>query len=179
MYNKINELNMDVQIDKNGFLIFDSISDIELLESYGFKIPDCGFNDEYILCEHCNTAIEIHPYNITPQYTIIDNEIICTNCLNNNDDDLIIEYIDTHINNSKIAISLIDEDVLKSHGFIKCSCNDNDCKFENGLYEGTNDKPDEILQNAIYNNKDKDFVFQILNVNPFNVDFTLWHRLKE
>ena len=182
---KDDSINMDICSDR--FVIIESHEDIQKIESImNKKIDDIfdewGFSDEYMKCDNCNNHITSNPYD-GKDYAVLDNELICGNCIRDNydinkpnDHDLIDEFLSTIINNPKSANNILSEKIFSNLGFENCKCKDELCSFDNGLHIGCDDNPEIILQNAMAKNPDKEFIFDIQDINMFNVNFTIYSR---
>ena len=171
----------EITITNDNFIIIDSWNTVEKIESLmNDKIDNIfdewGFSDEYTSCYECNKSIHTMSYG-KPQYTILNEcDIVCKECITKNHKD---EYINELINNPKKANVLLSIDDIKNHGFTQCHCEDNQiCSFiEHGLREKTYN-PEKILKNAIEKNPNKEFIFDITNIDMFEIDFTLYSRTK-
>lgn len=96
---------------------------------------------------------------------------MCENCVKENPED----YINELINNYRMANTILSKQELEEQGFERA----NDEIYENGLYEGQNDKPEKILHKALQA-KDGEYLFNIVkDYNPFQVVWELWKRKED
>lgn len=165
--NYINYGRVDLDRVLDNEIEFFSIDDI-LNDSY-------GFSDENIICDECNIHVCTTPgfYGDIPQYTIMNDTLLCGECVKNNHVD---EYIEGLINNPKNANILLSHDDLIDNGFNICNCKNEVCAFESGFHHGQTDNPDTILKNAIAKNPDKEYVFMITSIGQFDVNYTIYSR---
>ena len=171
-------INGNVTITNDDFYIFESCNDVDEIERLtGLQIDDIlknwGFSDEYVSCNHCNNVI----YLSERYYYISNNEIICGDCLRENKD-FQEDYIEYLINNHEVANTILTVSQLKDIDFKPCNCNDDQCKFWAGLRDQKQDNPENILKKAIKLNPDLDYIFDIINISMFDIEFTLYHRCK-
>lgn len=176
--------------DEDGmpFIIVHSHNDIELFEkvlinylsdyieedeidSKMCELFDSGFSDEYSYCIDCRKIIRIIPdrYGWTPQYYLAEGEgFVCLDCFNK-DSNLQEYYIESLINDSGDANTLLTHKQLESMGFKKL-----DEMYESGYHEGMNDNPKEIF------NKLKDeyneIIFNIYENSQFYTIFNVYVR---
>lgn len=168
---------LSFELDTYGRLPDDIKGTIEDFKDIDSILKEWGFSDEYGTCDNCLNHVELKPMDKI-DYWVKDGSIICGDCIRT-DESLTNDYINHLINNPQHANTILNDSHLEAANFKKCICNNNICAFENGLHIGANDKPDEILKNAIAKNPDREFIFDITGVNMFQIDFTLWNRKKE
>lgn len=126
-----------------------------------------GFSDEYAICDDCGKAFKTSPDGYSPSpYWIGDGFIICEDCVKNNYKE---DYLESLLNNPKKANTILSEKELLELGYEKVS------EFENGWY-GTCDDPEEILETAMRENPENDYLFSIKENQPFCVIFELWKK---
>lgn len=176
--------DIDFKISQDGLIIIDSWDNVKEIEDIFNKpidgiIENWGFSDEYYICDNCNNSIHIYSYD-KKDYAFLesDNIIVCGNCIRDMSNDFYKEYIEYLINNPKHANTILPENTLENMGFKKCNCNNEECSFESGLREGSNDNPIEILKHAIAKNPDKDYIFDVNDVDMFGVRYTILSRDK-
>lgn len=180
---KIQKANIDIDITDDNFIIIQSDSDIKKIEGLFNKSIDkifdnWGYSDEYTSCSNCINVIHLITYDKN-DYAFINNEIICGNCIRDTDNDFYKDYINDIINNPKRANTILPDNILENEGFKKCNCNNEECNFESGLREGSNDDPKQILNKAIAKNPDKEYIFDVTNIDMFGVFYTIWNRVKQ
>ena len=173
-------LELNIRKCSNDIYLIDSREDIKELTKLGYDIDNinCGFSDEYVVCEKCNKAIYV--YSSMPDCaTINESELLCGDCIRE-DKTKQEQLIEDVINNPKRAIAILTEKILEEHGFKKCSCDSegNICKFETGLHTHMTDDPTKILENAISRNPYKEYIFEVTDANMFGVEYTIWNRDK-
>ncbi len=165
-YNDIPLFLADKQINPDKYISIDNIFD------------EWGFSDSYLICDHCNNSICLNTYD-KPYYHIFkDGFIMCGNCIRE-DKAFSNQYIDELINNYKRANTILTDNNLENIGFIKCNCKDSECDFSAGLREGYQDKPNQILNNAIKKNPDMDYLFDVTCLDMFETRFTIYRRSKD
>jgi hypothetical protein len=135
------------------------------------QIVDWGFEDEYMTCGNCGKAIRTTPgyYGDKPGYVILNDEMICGNCIHDNYQE---EYIEQCTNNEKNAINtrIVSEEELTELGWKKLSK-----KYESGLHEGQNDKPINVLNKL----KKKFDVLFTCETSQFDITFWAWIKKVE
>lgn len=140
----------------------DGLLDLGTIVSY-------GFDDEYTTCGDCGRAVDTSPsyYGDKPRYAIIDNDVICGDCMHDN---YMEEYIESCVNDYKNAVNtnIISEDELTNLGWMKL-----EEKYESGLYQGQNDKPIDVFNKL---KKEFDVLF---TYEPSQFDIVFWAWVKK
>jgi len=140
----------------------------------------CGYQDEYIMCDHCYKYVYTTPgcYGDIPKYTQIECEILCGDCSK----EFIHEIIEFHQNDPTLAIKPYLIEAVKEQGFV---CLDDDesescVRFENGFHQGQDDNPREIAAKMEKEGiLDKyDYLFAITDAGQFDLAFTVMLREK-
>ena len=175
------ELLDNVNHNCDGYYIFDEWNEVKAIENLtGLSMDDIlddmwTFSDSAVFCDHCQEVIYLNDYHTVDYWVDYDNgEFICGDCIRDNED-FANEYIEAHINDHLTANTILN---LSDYGFKVCECEDDVCNFWSGLYQGANDEPEQILKNAIDINPDNDYIFDITDINPFAVTYTLYHKVK-
>ncbi len=141
-------------------------------------LKEHGFSDEYGCCDNCHNHIELMTMGKI-DYHIFDGSLICGDCIRDDKNSYQEDYLTYLINNDKTANTILSDKQIEALGFKKCMCNKQECYFESGLHPGQTDNPKEILKHAIAKNPNKEYIFDILTVNMFETDYTIWSREKK
>jgi hypothetical protein len=130
------------------------------------NIINWGFAGEHITCSNCYRSISLTPgyYGHQPRYVILNAEILCGDCINNNYEEDYIEYVMNNPENA-IATSIVSEDRLAELGWKKLSKT-----YNAGIREGNNDKPMDVY-NKLKTKWDVLFTFES---GQFDLDFWAW-----
>ena len=179
--NKIFEkkgINADIGIDTedNDIIIFDSWDDynkVRWIEKLYNQLP-YGYSDEYISCSNCGKYIDTTPgyYGDIPAYDIFNDDILCEYCIRSQYEEEYIEYL---TNNPKVALktSIISPDRMEELGWTRL-----DEKYENGLHEYMNDKPEEVFKDVQMRYPGRDIIFDY-SPSQFYVEFGVWIKPQE
>ena len=179
--NKIFEkkgINADIGIDTedNDIIIFDSWDDynkVRWIEKLYNQLP-YGYSDEYVSCSNCGKYIDTTPgyHGDIPAYDIFNDDILCEYCIRSQYEE---EYIEYCTNNFNVAIktSIISPDRLEELGWTRL-----DEKYENGLHEYMNYKPEEVYKNVQNRYPGRDIIFDCLP-SQFYVEFGVWIKPQE
>ena len=129
--------------------------------------------DEWMSCGECYNAVRTQPdsYSWQPSYVwLSDCEVVCTNCLMD-DDDLYTEWLDDFINNPDKCLNgeNVNHDLLYQLGFELLDDN-----YKSGLHDGMNDNPTAILEklNKYYD----DVIFYNDYTSQFHITFRAYVR---
>jgi len=167
-------LNADIGIDTedNNIIIFDSWEDydkVRWIEKLYNQLP-YGYSDEYISCSNCGKYIDTTPgyYGDIPRYEIFNDEILCGDCIRLPQYEE--EYIEYCTNNPKIAIKL---SIIPITRMIELGWMRLDEKYENGLHEGMNDKPEEVFKDVQKRYPGRDIIFDY-SPSQFYIEFGVW-----
>ena len=129
---------------------------------------DWGFADSYTSCDMCDTLICTEPdySGKGPDYWINyeGGYIVCGDCIRKDPAD----YLSHLTNNSDVANTILGRDQLRKLGYELISE-----EYANGWYDRT-DSPSEILDKALEENPNGEFIFNISGGNPFETRFELW-----
>ena len=126
-----------------------------------------GYYDSYYICDHCNKAYRYPEYG-THDYYSTEYGIICGDCVRENED-LKEDYIESLVNNPKLANTLLSVGDIEDLGFEQV----NESTYENGLY-GVNDCPTDIYEMYHKSYPNSDIIFHINGNNPFAVYFDVY-----
>jgi len=142
-----------------------------ILEAAGAEIQ---WLDEWAECSHCYRAVrtQADSYSWTPYYAWVNEcEIVCTDCLRENLDWVLEDYI----NDPSKAFTNIESDDLEGIGFTRV-----DETYENGWHPGQDDNPPEILERILkFAPEGTEVVFTIDGTGQFDVRFSAWVRTPE
>lgn len=175
------------QISKyNGedFMIVDSWDDVieiqkaldpsfEPKDKYDTKVLDdympWGFSDSYVVCDECGDVICTEPdsKHWKADFFVSDNGIVCGDCVREDPQD----YIEYLVNNPNNANTILDPSNLEDEGFEKL---DGDT-YQSGYY-GRNDDPKSILKDLMNKYPQGEFIFNVIGVGQFAVDFDVYGR---
>ena len=194
-YYEIMSRNDNVMIDEyhrtyNGcehpFIILQSVNDEKLLldwlkehctnngnpiSAIDDVIPYCFYDDCYV-CEHCGEVILFPIFGAPDSWQIPDTgEVICSNCVRK---EYLNDYVESLINNPKTLNTILSDRELYKLGFEKI-----DRPYYSGMYDGRQDSPDKVMEKLIMNNSDCDFIFSKSYINPFEISWCAWSRLKD
>lgn len=135
------------------------------------NIIDWGFEDEYTTCGDCGKAIHTTQsyYGDKPRIVILKGDVLCGDCIH---DHYTEEYIELCTNNEKNVINtrIVSEEELIELGWKKLSK-----RYENGLHEGQNDKPIDVLNKL----KKKFDVLFTYDTSQFDITFWAWIKKVE
>lgn len=137
---------------------------------------DWGFSDEYQLCSCCYEVVHTSPdsYSWTKDYEILEWELICGNCIRE-DESLQKEYIDFLTNNPEKANTILEEKHFKKYGYVKLSETgyvDRE-EFDVGWYEwNNNDDPESQLSEL--SDYFENVIFDITSVGQFETSWQIW-----
>ena len=138
----------------------------DILEKYGYAIE---WEDEWTRCNGCYKALRTSPDSHSWQPSYIENtetgECFCRDCVTD-DDIACLEDNPTHT----INLDGID---LTQHGYRELQCD-----YIAGLREGSNDDPKQIY-NALYNKGHSRLLFQVSNVDQFDISFCVWEKITD
>ncbi len=130
------------------------------------QVIEWGFDDEYVTCGNCGKAIHAAPeyYGDKPGYVILESDMLCGDCIHDN---YVEEYIELCTNNEKNAINtqIVSEEEITKLGWKKLRK-----QYENGLREGQNDKPVDVLNKL----KKKFNVLFTYDTGQFDITFWAW-----
>lgn len=134
-------------------------------------VVDWGFSDEYTTCSNCSDVISMQPqyYGDITEFVILNNEILCSDCINESYEEEYIESVTNHPTNA-LKTTIISEDRLETLGWKQLKR-----KYENGLHQGQNDKPIDVF-NKLKTKWDVLFTFQ---PSQFYIKFWAWIHEKE
>lgn len=129
-------------------------------------IIDWGFSDEYTTCGNCYKSIEMTPgyYGDKPRYAIINDELLCGDCIVEHYEDDYIESVTNKTSNA-INTAIISEERLKELGWKELSKT-----YTAGLREGSNDNPTTVY-NTLKKKYDVVFTYQS---DQFDTNFWAW-----
>jgi len=151
----------------------------DYLENY------CGVRvewfDEWTNCSHCNKAVRTSPDSYGWEASFIwvsDHEIICHECVENNQGWL-DEIIDWYENQTDRAVPSWFYKYLEQEGFVCYSPDEYCARFETGLHEGQNDRPEKVAQDIEENLPGYDYLFKINGVGQFDVSWSVFLRKTE
>lgn len=113
---------------------------------------------------YCN---ECSCYHWIEDMYIVNNEHICEECLR---ESYIDDYITDRVNNSSIANNLLSDKELENLGWQKAST-----IYYSGYYEGDN----AILKKYLKDFPKDKFIFSIVDQNPFDTSFVLYHYVED
>ena len=146
----------------NGRPLYEVPDGLHRLEHY----VEWGFSDEYVLCSNCYKAINTTPgyYGDIPAYAIVNDELLCHNCIRDSFEE---DYIESVTNDPKNALktTIISEARLEELGWKKLKK-----QYENGMHQGMNDDPTKIYDKL----KDKWDVLFTFEPSQFYVAFFAW-----
>lgn len=146
----------------NGRPLYEVPDGLHRLEHY----VEWGFSDEYVLCSNCYKAICTTPadYRDIPAYAIVNDEILCHNCISDSCEE---GYIESVTNDPRTALktTIISEARLKELGWRKLKRT-----YENGMLQGMNDNPSRVY-NKLKNKWDVLFTF---GQSQFYIAFFAW-----
>lgn len=123
-----------------------------------------AFNDEYSTCSDCYGVIKTIHYDPN-DYWIGDGFIRCATCTIK-DSESYIEYL---VDNPRCVNTIVN---LEELGFVRL-----DGQYENGLHVGQNDDPVSILEKLLSENRDREFIFNLVDCSPFTVSFDIFYRV--
>jgi hypothetical protein len=135
------------------------------LEIMGYS---CEWLDEWVTCGNCYKAIRSSPnsYGWSQYWAwISDCEIICGDCVKENPE----EYLETLENNPTKCMT-IDVD-LENNGYTLMEDD-----FENGLHQGMDANPKEILKKYQDKYPDGRFIFVLDEPSQFYIKFSIWKK---
>lgn len=138
-----------------------------ILEAAGAELE---WLDEWSECTHCYRAVRTEPdsYSWTPSYAWVGEcDIVCADCLRDNPDWIIDEYI----NEPTKALTVLGATELEALGFER-----HDERYESGWY-GREDNPSEILEAILkFSPEGTEVVFTVDSVGQFDAHFSAWVR---
>lgn len=124
------------------------------------------YDDDSCVCSDCGMILNASNYDKPDYYIDYEaGEVYCKNCVKKNPEN----YLDYLVNNSTRANVLLSDLELKENGFTKI-----EGIYENGLYEGMDDDPEDILKEL--SNTYKNIIFSISTLNPFMTQFEVWNK---
>jgi len=132
-----------------------------------------GFDDEYMECANCNNAFSNQNYHYATHWTDYENgQVICRHCLENKENkEIRLDYLESLVNNPNSANAFIPPWGLISLGYKQMPD-----LYESGLHRGMNDDPKKIMKELLGKNPSGKFIFQINNMNPFQISFAVWKK---
>jgi hypothetical protein len=147
------------------------------MTDYIETVIDTHWNDEVSRCDCCYGAILTTPlyYGDLPDYVIFDSEILCKNCILE-DESIQYDIIDYYINKTDKAIMPWFFDIIEKNGFV-CYSPDEYCQiFETGFHRGQNDNPVDIANDIKKNLPDYDYIFKINSAGQFDIHWSVFIR---
>lgn len=167
--------------EDEDFMIVDSWDDVQEIQKclnpdfqpkdkYDSSVLDeyinWGFEDAYSTCDECGKIICTEPdsYSWVPDFFVSEGGIICGDCVRNNPS----EYLQSLINNPKVANTILGDDDLEYAGFERMGGD-----YQNGWYD-RNDSPEEILDNLLEQYPNGVFIFSITGQGQFATNFEVW-----
>lgn len=151
----------------------------DFIENY-FDDISLEWSDEWTSCCECYKAIRTSPdcYSWQAYYILGDGYITCLDCVKENFDD----YIEDYINDSNKAIPSELIQTALDNGFKEVEDME---LFESGFHDGQNDTPEKALDQVckrvgtewFYANQD--YIFYIAETSQFYITFSLLTRKKE
>ena len=139
------------------------------------SIIDTHWDDEVCRCDSCYGAILTTPcyYGDLPDYVILDSEIICKDCILD-DENMQEDIIDKYKNQTNKAIMPWFYDVIEKNGYV-CYSPDEYCQiFETGFYAGQDDDPKTIAKDIKKNLPGYDFIFKIDSAGQFDINWSVF-----
>ena len=129
-------------------------------------VIDWGFADEYTTCGNWYKSIEMTPgyHGDKPRYAIINDELLCGDCIVEHYEDDYIESVTNKTSNA-INTAIISEERLKELGWKELSKT-----YTAGLREGSNDNP-TMVYNTLKKKYDVLFTYQS---DQFDTNFWAW-----
>lgn len=143
---------------------------VDLITENMWDYSNSGF-----LCNECYKWHSYDCYGATEyaNYMVGDGYIVCKDCLKESEEYMRI-YLDTLINKYDHANILLSRKELEDLGFERFM--PDMWSYANGMYNRA-DNPKTIMERAIANNPDKEFIFfMIKDYNPFETQFDLYAR---
>lgn len=138
-----------------------------------------GYDDEYIPCFHCENVVHYCPTSgEADNYWINDGDFMCEDCIRENSDDYVSEYLSINYEKGvpagRIPINnVFSSRELEEKGF--------ECVRENlevGMY-GIYDDPKKILKELIGAYRNTDFICHCISNNPFATRYEIYAKGSE
>lgn len=149
----------------------------DFLEDRGINIE---WSDEWTRCDVCGKAVRTQPdsYGWTPSYVNLEYEMICRECYDGREDDVVAAYMsDSHYGFSNRALQDEWIDRLEAMGFSCWSEREDKCSiYETGWYPGQNDRPADVFKAIMKDSPDWQVVFVITDVGQFDVHWAAYVR---
>lgn len=117
---------------------------------------------------YCN---ECGRYHWNKNLYVVNEERICKECLR---ESYIDDYIADRVNNSSNANNLLTDKELRNLGWQKASK-----IYHCGYYKGHNADPKTILEKYLKDFPKDKFIFSIVDQNPFDTSFVLYHYVED
>jgi hypothetical protein len=166
--NIINELEkneIQFTITSDNYLILHDYNDM-IIDFLDNNRVDYYYDDSCTSCSNCNCFINLYNYHFSEAEVLNDCEIVCNDCIKK---DYKQEYLYERVNKPKKAIRqyIISHDDMVQYGYDKL-----DKDYNTGLYEWSNDNPQDIYDSL--KNDYSYIVFMITDSNPFNVEYVVY-----
>ena len=160
-------------------LSFSTINDVEYIvaDVWDEKINKfCLANgdlwdDILIIGEDVHECMECFQYHWMRDMHIVNEELLCEECIK---ECYIDDYIDERVNNPENANNLLSNKELEDLGWQKTSR-----IYYHGMYKGHNADPKTILKSYLKDFPNDKFMFSIVDQNPYEVSFELWHYVED
>lgn len=140
------------------------------LEGMGFS---CEWEDEWIECDNCHKSFRSSPnsYGWEMFGVILDGYALCGDCIEWD------EYLESLENQSRKAVTCAlfyhhEDEITSRYGLIKDG-------FENGLHEGMNDNPQNILNDLLKQDPAGRYIFVISDQSQFYITFQVYKRRED
>lgn len=129
-----------------------------------------GYDEDWGYCDECRKVFRISPdsYSFIPDFAFLGEGRVCGDCIRKHPE----EYIQTLLNNSNNANTILKPQDLKKSGFTLVEGD-----LEAGYYDKYND-PTAILKEyqSYGDSRNKEFIFSIDYTEQFRTVFSLWQR---
>lgn len=130
--------------------------------------------DEWTSCQGCYRAVRTQgdSYSWQPSYAIVDNELLCRDCLTDMGEDAISEYV----NDSDKAVTWCEASHLTGLGFTKWEPG-NPQSYASGWYPGQDDIPADVLSIIRNAEPEAEVVFYLDYNSQFSLGFSAYFRI--
>lgn len=133
------------------------------------RLPEVeiAWSDCISRCSECNRCIvtEAQYYGWTRPYVILEGEIICTGCIQN-DPQPLLDYLEGNTQEALVPALNID---LAQHGYTRLPI-----EFQSGLHPGQIDTPQAVAELLDQLGLEEHFIVQVSEVGQFDSHWYMW-----
>lgn len=142
----------------------------EKIDKFCMKNSDLWYGivlegEEVSYCGECGQ------YHWNKNLYVVNEERVCEECVRESYMD---DYIADRVNNPSNANTLLSDKELRDLGWQKAST-----IYYHGYYEGHNADPKTILKKYLKDFPNDKFMFSIVDQNPFETSFVLYHYVED